>query len=263
MYPTKEQQRLLERQLAACRWLYTHLLAKRRAAWDQRQESVRLYDQHATLPALKAERPALAGVPSQVVQNVAVRIDLAFTAVFRRGAAGEPSSPGPARPAVGGRDAPPASPSRQGRWAASWTPGPSACTSCMWGASSWSPPGPGTARPRRRPSRAVAPARGRWAARARAPPRLRCRRRGSRWAVTGASRPSPGSAPSRRLPPHASSGKQRRRSSRPSAASASRSRARAHGPRGARWWPGSRSAARGGGAISPTSTAAALWTRLT
>jgi putative transposase len=89
LYPTKEQQRLLERQLEECRWLYNHVLAERRAAWEQRQESVRLYDQHATLPALKAERPALVGVQSQVLQNVAVRIDLAFKAFFRRCAAGE------------------------------------------------------------------------------------------------------------------------------------------------------------------------------
>ncbi|MGZ3667488.1 MAG: hypothetical protein ACXVDA_23735 [Ktedonobacterales bacterium] len=33
---------------------------------------------------LKAERPSLAGVHSQVLQNVAVRIDLAFQAFFRR-----------------------------------------------------------------------------------------------------------------------------------------------------------------------------------
>jgi putative transposase len=50
---------------------------------------VRLYDQHATLPALKTERPSLAGVQSQVLQNVAVRIDLAFKAYFRRCQAGE------------------------------------------------------------------------------------------------------------------------------------------------------------------------------
>ena len=95
LYPTNEQQqRLLERQLEECRWLYNHLLAERRDAWEQRHESVRLYDQHATLPALKAERPQLAGVQSQVLQNVAVRIALAFQAFFRRCAAGEtPGSP--------------------------------------------------------------------------------------------------------------------------------------------------------------------------
>jgi len=89
LYPTKQQQRLLDQQLEECRWLYNHLLAERRDAWEQRQESLRYYDQAMRLPALKVERPALAGVHSQVVQNVAVRIDLAFKAFFRRCKAGE------------------------------------------------------------------------------------------------------------------------------------------------------------------------------
>jgi putative transposase len=62
LYPNKQQQHLLEQQLEECRWLYNHLLSERRAAWKQNHESVRLYDQHATLPALKAERPRLAEV---------------------------------------------------------------------------------------------------------------------------------------------------------------------------------------------------------
>src|SRR5258707_12728456 len=101
LYPTPAQERSLEQQLEECRWLYNHLLAERRDAWEQRQESVRLYDQHATLPALKAERPSLAGVQSQVLQNVAVRIGLAFKAFFRRCAAGE--QPGSPRLPGGGR----------------------------------------------------------------------------------------------------------------------------------------------------------------
>jgi putative transposase len=67
LYPTKQQQRLLHQQLEECRWLYNHLLAERRDAWDQRQESLRLYDQQATLPTLKVVRPALAEVHSQVL----------------------------------------------------------------------------------------------------------------------------------------------------------------------------------------------------
>src|SRR5262249_51651006 len=43
----------------------------------------------AVLPALKVTRPTLAGVQSQVLQHVAVRIDLAFQAFFRRAKAGE------------------------------------------------------------------------------------------------------------------------------------------------------------------------------
>ncbi len=89
LYPNKQQQRLLEQQLEECRWLYNELLAARRDAWEQRQESVRLYDQQATLPLLKGARPTLAHVQSQVLQNVAVRIDLAFQAFFRRVRAGE------------------------------------------------------------------------------------------------------------------------------------------------------------------------------
>ncbi len=89
LYPNKQQRRLLDHQFEECRWLYNHLLAERRDAWEQRQEARRLYDQQATLPALKAERPTLAGVHSQVLQNVAVRLDLAFQAFFRRVKAGE------------------------------------------------------------------------------------------------------------------------------------------------------------------------------
>jgi putative transposase len=89
LYPTKRQQRLLDQQLEECRWLYNHLLAERRGAWEQLQESLHYYDQAMSLPALKAERPSLAGVQSQVLQNVAVRIDLAFKAFFRRVQAGE------------------------------------------------------------------------------------------------------------------------------------------------------------------------------
>jgi putative transposase len=89
LYPTSEQCRLLEHQLEECRWLYNRLLEERKTAWEQRQDWVRLYDQQSLLPALKAERPTLARVQSQVLQNVAVRIDLAFQAFFRRLKAGE------------------------------------------------------------------------------------------------------------------------------------------------------------------------------
>jgi putative transposase len=89
LYPTKEQRRLLEQQLEECRWLYNRLLEERQRAWEERQESVRLFDLHRMLPLLKAERPTLTRVQSQVLQNVAVRIDLAFQAFFRRCKAGE------------------------------------------------------------------------------------------------------------------------------------------------------------------------------
>jgi len=89
LYPTKQQQRLLEQQLEECRWLYNHLLAERRDAWEQHQDSLRYYDQAMELPTLKETRPQLAQVNAQALQNVAVRVDLAFKAFFRRVKAGE------------------------------------------------------------------------------------------------------------------------------------------------------------------------------
>src|SRR5215813_8576282 len=89
LYATTQQQLLLSQQLEACRWLYNHLLAARRDAWQERQASLRYYDQAISLPALKAERPTLCGVHSRALQDVAVGIDLAFKAVFRRCRAGE------------------------------------------------------------------------------------------------------------------------------------------------------------------------------
>lgn len=89
LYPTKGQLRILNQVLEDCRWVYNQTLAMRKDAWEQRQESIRLYDTQALLPIWKTERPSLKRVHSQVLQNVQVRVDLAFKAFFRRCKAGE------------------------------------------------------------------------------------------------------------------------------------------------------------------------------
>lgn len=89
IYPTKKQDRIMRQWLEECRWLFNHFLAERKNAWEQEQKSLSLYEQQASLPTLKKQRPSLASVHSQVLQNVAVRIDLAFKAFFRRVKAGE------------------------------------------------------------------------------------------------------------------------------------------------------------------------------
>lgn len=75
--------------LRECRALYNTLLAERRDAYTQTGKSPSLYAQQGRFPELKEENPALREVHSQVLQNVAVRIDLAFKAFFRRVKAGE------------------------------------------------------------------------------------------------------------------------------------------------------------------------------
>lgn len=79
LYPTKEQRRLLERQLEECRWLWNTLLAERKRTWEERHETVDYYEQKAELPSLKVEaRPTLSEVHSQVLQDVVLRLKKAF-----------------------------------------------------------------------------------------------------------------------------------------------------------------------------------------
>ncbi len=87
--PTKAQATQLDSQLEECRCLYNHFLAARRDAWEARQESLTYHKQARTLPALKEGCADLSRVHSQVLQNVAVRIDLAFKAFLRRCKAGD------------------------------------------------------------------------------------------------------------------------------------------------------------------------------
>jgi putative transposase len=84
LYPTKRQAKLLRQQLDECRWLYNHFLEARKTSYENNNQAPSVYEQQAQLPLLKEQRPALATVHSQVLQNVAVRIDLAFQAFFRR-----------------------------------------------------------------------------------------------------------------------------------------------------------------------------------
>ncbi len=89
IFPTKRQAQKLNEALDECRWLYNHLLEKRKNAYEQTGKGLSCYEQQSTYSILKQERPTLERVHSQVLQNVAVRIDLAFKAFFRRCKAGE------------------------------------------------------------------------------------------------------------------------------------------------------------------------------
>ncbi len=89
IYPTPAQVTAMQHALDECRWLYNRLLEERKLAWADAETTVTLYDQINRMVALKAERVTLADVHSQALQNVAVRIDLAFKAFFRRVKAGE------------------------------------------------------------------------------------------------------------------------------------------------------------------------------
>ena len=89
IYPTKSQTKKLEKTLNTCRWLYNHFLAERKNLWSSEKISTSYYGQIKTLPDLKKKHPYFSNVHSQILQNVAMRVDLAFKAFFRRIKRGE------------------------------------------------------------------------------------------------------------------------------------------------------------------------------
>lgn len=89
IFPTKKQTSILNQNLEECRWLYNHFLEQRKTSWEQNKKSLNYHSQAVSIPKLKQEKPSLCDVHSQVLQNVAVRIDLTFQAFFRRIKAGE------------------------------------------------------------------------------------------------------------------------------------------------------------------------------
>jgi len=89
LYPTAAQETALRCTLDECRWLYNRLLEERKAAWVERETGMCMYDQVNHIPTLKAERTGLDRVHSQVLQNVATRIEATFQAFVRRVKAGE------------------------------------------------------------------------------------------------------------------------------------------------------------------------------
>lgn len=114
IYPSPRQERLLLAPLEECRWLWNYFLGHRKAAWEERQEAMRVFNQINELPSLKeGVRPPLKSVHSQVLQQVAKRLDLAMEAFFVASKRGRTL----AIPAFAARDAMLVSPIPNGRTA--------------------------------------------------------------------------------------------------------------------------------------------------
>ena len=84
LLPSKAQRTKLAQTLELCRWVYNEILETRKNAWEQEQKSISHYDTIKMLPGWKEQKPELKSVYSQVLQEVCTRIDLAFSAFFRR-----------------------------------------------------------------------------------------------------------------------------------------------------------------------------------
>lgn len=84
LFPTKKQERILQEQLNQCRWLYNYFLEERKNSWEKEKKGISYFQQCNSLPRLKEKYPSLDKVYSQVLQNVADRVDKAFQNFFRR-----------------------------------------------------------------------------------------------------------------------------------------------------------------------------------
>ena len=83
LYPNRQQQQQLTATLDVCRELYNAGLQERIEAWECRTP-VRVFDQINQLPDIKALRPDVAGVFSQVLQDTLRRLDKTYKAFFSR-----------------------------------------------------------------------------------------------------------------------------------------------------------------------------------
>ncbi len=89
IYPSKAQETQLNQQLELCRWAYNKTLETRKNSYEQDGVSLSYYDTKKMLPIWKADKPDLKRVHSMVLQDVTMRVDLAFQAFFRRVKSGE------------------------------------------------------------------------------------------------------------------------------------------------------------------------------
>ena len=89
IYPTKAQWRALNNALREARWLYNQLLEQRKILWESDKQNISCFEQQKLIPELKIQRPTLKAVFSQVLQDVAKRLDKAMQGFFRRVKRGE------------------------------------------------------------------------------------------------------------------------------------------------------------------------------
>src|SRR5258708_12776784 len=86
LYPTKQQQTLLNAWLALCCELYNAALQERRDAYRLAGASISYSQQCAELPGCKDVRPELGEVNSQVLQDAVKRVYWPFESFYPRSA---------------------------------------------------------------------------------------------------------------------------------------------------------------------------------
>ena len=89
LYPTKAQERRLEQTLETCRQVYNSLLNWHKHDYEVLGNTVSRYQMNGAFPQWRKKFSEIAEVHSQVLQNISLRVELAFSAFFRRVKAGD------------------------------------------------------------------------------------------------------------------------------------------------------------------------------
>ena len=84
LYPKKSDQTKMEHTLDICRLVYNTTIDIRKWAWEQNKINVSYFKMANLLKPWKIQDPDLDTVHSQVLQDVMIRVDLAFKAFFKR-----------------------------------------------------------------------------------------------------------------------------------------------------------------------------------
>jgi putative transposase len=90
--PTRAQETLISETLETLRGVYNSLVNERKFVYETTGKGIGQYAQEKHFTDWRKRHPELAGVHSHLMQNVALRVNLAFTAFFRRVKSGD--SPG-------------------------------------------------------------------------------------------------------------------------------------------------------------------------
>jgi len=89
IYPTKKQETQLKETLRVCSVVWNKCLEHEKNLYETEGKYANCFALNTLLVSMKKEIPAVAGIHSQVLQNIAERVDLAYKAFFRRVKAGE------------------------------------------------------------------------------------------------------------------------------------------------------------------------------
>lgn len=83
IYPTQEQENIIQRTFGCCRFVYNHFLSKRIKAFRERGETINYYDCSKALTQMKKDSEWLKEVDATALQSSLRDLDTAFQNFFR------------------------------------------------------------------------------------------------------------------------------------------------------------------------------------